>query len=76
MPIFEYHCLHCNHDFEMLVARKDADDLRSAVCPSCGRRAGERLLSTFAVGGSTDERCETCPGHESEFCRSGCELED
>ncbi len=76
MPIFEYRCLHCDHVFEMLVSPREVDDHRSAMCPKCGRRAGERLLSTFAVGGAAEERCETCPGPESESCGSSCDFDD
>jgi putative FmdB family regulatory protein len=45
MPIFEYRCASCRHEFEQLV-------LASRVppsCPTCGGLDLERLLSLFAV---------------------------
>ena len=44
MPLYEFQCKGCGHEFEDLV-------LGSAqpVCPSCNSRQLERLLSVFAV---------------------------
>ena len=44
MPIYEYQCRNCGHEFELIV-------LRSTViaCPSCNGRDVEQLLSGFAV---------------------------
>jgi putative FmdB family regulatory protein len=47
MPIFEYLCKTCDHRFEALVFGGKAPD-----CPECGGRKLEKLLSSFAVGGS------------------------
>jgi putative FmdB family regulatory protein len=44
MPIFEYHCLACGHQFEALVRGSGP-----AACPSCQSADLERMLSTFAV---------------------------
>ena len=46
MPIYEYACRTCAHQFETLV-RGDADP----TCPHCHGIDLERALSTFAVGG-------------------------
>ena len=60
MPIFEYACRTCGHEFETLV--------RSAVTPACERCASpalEKKLSVFAAQKSTDAApapCGTC-GH-------------
>lgn len=63
MPIFEYICKQCRHEFEALVRGADA-----VACPSC--RSGElmRRLSLFSVGGRSAEAaarepigpCRTC----------------
>lgn len=50
MPLYEYHCRGCQHQFELLV-RGDA----LPVCPSCRSEDLERTVSQFAVttpGGS------------------------
>lgn len=52
MPIFEYRCGKCGHEFEELETIADRDKPRE--CPSCGRKGVERAVSVFAakVGGS------------------------
>jgi putative FmdB family regulatory protein len=49
MPLFDFHCRSCGHDFEALVRAP-----HSPECPSCHGQDLERLLSTFAV--SSQER--------------------
>ena len=45
MPLYDFHCRGCGHEFELLVRAGDAEP----ICPSCQGRDIERLLSTFAV---------------------------
>jgi len=50
MPIFEYICQECQHEFEALVFGKD-----KASCPKCHSKKLEPQLSVFAAqskGGS------------------------
>jgi putative FmdB family regulatory protein len=49
MPILEFLCRQCGGRYEDLV--KSAAE---AVCPKCGSRRAERLLSTFAVSRGGD----------------------
>jgi putative FmdB family regulatory protein len=44
MPLFEYRCLACHDEFELLI-RGSAQP----ICPSCGATSLEKILSTFAV---------------------------
>jgi putative FmdB family regulatory protein len=44
MPIFEYACNACNHEFEALVFGKD-----KAECPKCSGKKLTPKLSVFAV---------------------------
>lgn len=44
MPIFEYICKDCHHEFEALVFGKDR-----AECPKCHGRKLEPQLSVFAA---------------------------
>ena len=44
MPIYEYACRGCGHEFEQLIRTGD-----TAACPSCKGQDLERLLSHVAV---------------------------
>jgi putative FmdB family regulatory protein len=44
MPIFEYACKECNHQFEALVYGHE-----KAECPKCRSKKLARQLSVFAV---------------------------
>ena len=46
MPIYEYECRSCGHQFEFLSLPGSAD---AARCPSCDSVELVRLLSGFAV---------------------------
>lgn len=46
MPLYEYRCLECRHEFEALVPAGKADQ---ATCPECGVEDVRRLLSMFAA---------------------------
>jgi putative FmdB family regulatory protein len=63
MPLFEYDCRGCGHQFEYLTR-----DGQSPSCPSCASHDLEKRLSVFAIGangGSASPRpsagpCGTC----------------
>ncbi len=44
MPIYEYQCRGCGHDFETLVRSSEQPS-----CPACHSHDLERLLSSFGV---------------------------
>lgn len=44
MPIFEYACRGCQHEFEQLIRTGD-----SPRCPKCGGQDLEKLLSHVAM---------------------------
>jgi putative FmdB family regulatory protein len=44
MPLFEYRCQKCRHEFEALILPG-----LEARCPKCSGQSLERLLSQFAV---------------------------
>ena len=48
MPILEYICEDCTHQFEAIVLGS-----RQPVCPACDSQRLERQLSVFAVGGQS-----------------------
>jgi putative FmdB family regulatory protein len=45
MPIYEYRCGQCAHEFELLVLKTSP----VPACPSCDSQNIEQLLSGFAV---------------------------
>jgi len=51
MPLYDFHCRTCGHEFEALVRGSE-----SPACPSCQSRDLERLLSGFAF--SSEERSQ------------------
>jgi len=46
MPIYEYTCKACDHQFETIVTAT-----RTPVCPECGSKKLEKAFSAFAVVG-------------------------
>jgi putative FmdB family regulatory protein len=51
MPLFDFHCRACGHQFEALVRPQDPSP---PACPSCHSADLERQLPTFAV--SSEEK--------------------
>jgi putative FmdB family regulatory protein len=47
MPIYEYRCPECEHEFEHLV--RSSRDGSKVSCPSCGAKRVEKRLSVFAA---------------------------
>ena len=47
MPIYEYTCRSCEHEFEELAKSMASPD--RVKCPSCGAARVERKLSVFAA---------------------------
>jgi putative FmdB family regulatory protein len=45
MPLYDFHCKGCGHEFEGLVRAHDP----AVRCPSCKSEDVEKLLSSFAV---------------------------
>ena len=51
MPIFEYRCEECGHQFERIVFRSDVD----VSCPICRSERTEKLVSSFAMSGASQK---------------------
>ena len=45
MPLYEYKCLGCGHQFELLILRQSPP----VACPACSSGSVEQLISSFAV---------------------------
>lgn len=46
MPIYEYHCLACDHDFSR-TETLEAHERAKVICPKCRSARVERTFSTF-----------------------------
>jgi putative FmdB family regulatory protein len=57
MPIFEYICNECAHQFEALVYGKDKPE-----CPKCHSKKLEPQLSVFAVSAKGNSPTATSSG--------------
>ncbi len=71
MPIYEYKCNKCNHEFECLVIGSNEE----VTCPDCSGTQVERLMSacSFKSGGaysppSTGGGGSSCSGCSSTNC--------
>jgi len=51
MPIYEYQCRSCQHQFEAIVRAAD-----TPACPECRSADLERLVSLFAVDSGDTRR--------------------
>jgi putative FmdB family regulatory protein len=70
MPLFEFRCRRCDHEYEVLVRNAEPVD-----CPECGADSPEKLLSAAAarvVGGSRLPVSSSCPPSEAPPCGPGC----
>lgn len=57
MPIFEYTCRQCHHDFEVLVRSSTVPE-----CPSCHSTALDKQLSVVGkVGASASQGNDAAP---------------
>jgi putative FmdB family regulatory protein len=66
MPIYEFECAACGHQFEDLVSL--SANLRAVACPECGKKKARKLLSVFA----TATKDTGGDGHSSFSGRSSC----
>lgn len=49
MPIYEYHCSKCKQDVSILFLSFSEADEKEPICPECGNKKLERLLSSVAL---------------------------
>ena len=68
MPIFEFSCTQCGHDFEYLQRGRE-----KASCPECGSKRLEKKFSVFAATSSeTMPECSgSLQGCSPKRCESG-----
>src|SRR6185503_6453328 len=59
MPIYEFHCLECKRDSEVLVR---SSDWKGTACPHCHSVKLEKKLSVFASSGGEATEAPACSG--------------
>jgi len=59
MPLYEYRCLGCGHQFELLVLKAS----QPVGCPSCASDSVERMLSLFAVSSDASRQASTAKAY-------------
>ncbi len=69
MPLYEYRCEKCGHQFEELVSLKEGS--RNRQCPKCSGRSAHKIMSVCAA------RVDASGASECPTCTTGmCELPD
>ncbi len=72
MPIYEYHCKSCGHQFDALRSFIDAD--KPITCENCGKETTFRVISSFFVPGQASSAksgggtCSGCSGGSCSSC--------
>ena len=73
MPIYEYICQDCQHEFELLRPMSQAD--AAMACARCGGENLKRKISAFyaesggkAVAGMSEPSCGSCSGGNCAGC--------
>jgi putative FmdB family regulatory protein len=57
MPIYEFKCEACDHQFEKLVFKGDE---KFITCPECGGKDLEKMMSTAnAIGAGLGAACSS-----------------
>lgn len=71
MPIFEFKCLKCGEEFEVLL--KSKEEIVSVKCKLCGSPQVERLMSVVnSIIGSGETKASEKPRvAESHSCPTG-----
>ena len=59
MPIYEYECAVCHHEFDVL--QKIGEDGKELKCPKCGTPNPKKVFSVFSSSGSSGESSAACP---------------
>lgn len=67
MPIYEYRCQRCDHEFEKLVLNSST----AISCPKCQSEKVSRMMSAFAFssgGKFKSTASSSCSGCSSTSC--------
>ena len=59
MPLYEYKCLGCGNQFELLILKSE----QKVACPTCQSELVERVLSMFAVSSDASRQASTAKAY-------------
>ena len=65
MPMYQYACRACGHDFEKRLRMSQSGETQA--CPSCGSMETRKRIGSFAVGGATAAPRRSGPPPGSPF---------
>lgn len=51
MPIYEFKCKECGHEFEIIMRASASKE--EVTCPKCHAKNPDRLMSAFSSGSSS-----------------------
>ncbi|HHV16272.1 MAG TPA: zinc ribbon domain-containing protein [Gelria sp.] len=67
MPIFDFLCQQCGHNFDVMISNADKDKVK---CPECNSGDVKQLLSLFNTAGGGPKTlpasCQGCSAMNSE----------
>ena len=69
MPIYEYRCDKCGHQFEVLI-RNQAD--YPSACPACRKGKPVKAFSSFAALSGSATKAAPCAGGACPLPGGGC----
>lgn len=49
MPVYQYHCNHCNHEFETILPISDYQKPTLEPCTECGEKTIEQIIGACAI---------------------------
>lgn len=67
MPIFEYRCTDCGHDFEKLIYAST-----EVQCPECDSKTVTKKLSLFGMSGVDNPFAGTSSANCGSCAKSSC----
>ncbi len=71
MPLYEYACLECGHEFDKLRRASEADS--PVACPECNAENARRMISVFSAhhsGGAIAGAGSSCSATSCASCSS------
>ena len=60
MPIYEYECLACGHQFEYLILSTSP----AAECPACGKKDLKQMISLCGMSSETTRATNLSAAHK------------
>ena len=72
MPIYEYRCHACDHEFEYLLRSSSP----AAKCPTCGSADLEQLISSSAVHSESSSQANLSAAHRKAAAARGARHQD